>query len=130
LLVLDELWYSEEHVWVRPEENNTVTLGVTDYAQLELGHLDYIELPNEGDSIVSREPFGSVECAKVVTDLYSPVSGKVVAVNEDVIDNPTFINFWPYTKGWIIRARLSSLDELKDLMPAEDYEEYILTRSF
>ena len=115
---------------MRPEENNTVTLGVTDYAQLELGHLDYIELPNEGDSIVSREPFGSVECAKVVTDLYSPVSGKVVAVNEDVIDNPTFINFWPYTKGWIIRARLSSLDELKDLMPAEDYEEYILTRSF
>ncbi|MBN1843290.1 MAG: glycine cleavage system protein GcvH [Deltaproteobacteria bacterium] len=128
MLVLDELHYSEEHIWVRREGDHTVTLGITDYAQLELGDLNYIELPNEGDEIVYCEPFGSVECAKLVNDLYAPVCGKVLAVNRDVIDNPTLINRSPYSQGWVIRARVYSLDELELLMSADDYEEYVLSK--
>jgi len=101
---------------------------MTDYAQLELGGLNYIELPNEGDEIVYCEPFGSVECAKLVNDLYAPVCGKVLAVNRDVIDNPTLINQSPYSQGWVIRARLYSIDELDTLMSADDYEEYVLSK--
>lgn len=129
MLVLDELHYSEEHMWVRREGDHTVTLGMTDYAQLKLGNLNYVELPNEGDEIVYCEPFGSVECAKLVNDLYAPVCGKVLAVNRDVIDNPTLINRSPYSQGWVIRARLYSLDELDTLMSADDYEEYVLTKA-
>ncbi len=128
MLVLDELHYSEEHIWVRREGDHTVTLGMTDYAQLELGDLNYIELPNEGDEIVYCEPFGSVECAKLVNDLYAPVCGKVLAVNRDVIDNPILINRSPYSQGWVIRARLYSVDELDVLMSADDYEEYVLSK--
>ena len=130
MLVLDELRYSEEHVWVRPEGDHTVTLGITDYAQLELGDLNYVELPNEGDEIVYCESFGSVECAKLVTHLYAPVCGQVIAVNRDVIDNPTLINFSPYKRGWIVRVKLFGLDELDKLMSADDYEEYVLMNIF
>lgn len=129
MLVLDELQYSEEHMWVRQEGDHTVTVGMTDYAQLNLGDLDYVELPNEGDEIVYCEPFGSVECARLVTDLYAPVCGTVLAVNQDVIDNPSLINYSPYNKGWIIRAKLSKLEELDILMSADDYEDYMLTNS-
>ena len=129
MLVLDELRYSEEHVWVRPDGNHTVTLGLTDYAQLELGELNYVELLNEGDHMAYCEPFGNVECARVITDLYAPLGGRVVAVNRDVIDNPKLINYSPYNHGWIIRAKLNSFDELNTLMSSDDYEEYILANS-
>jgi len=129
LRVHDDLRYSEEHIWVRREQNHTVSIGVTDYAQLELGDLNYVELPNEGDEIVSRQPFGSVECEKLVTDLYAPVCGKVVAVNREVIDNPALINDSPYKRGWVIRAKLLSLEEWNALMSADDYEEYVLAKT-
>ncbi|MBW1740503.1 MAG: glycine cleavage system protein GcvH [Deltaproteobacteria bacterium] len=130
MLVLDELQYSEEHIWVRFEENHTVTLGITDFAQLQLGKLNYVLLPNEGDEIVINEAFGCVECGRLVNDLYAPVCGRVVSVNREVIDDPTLINYSPYAEGWIIRAKLSSLDELDMLMSSDDYEEYILTNYF
>jgi glycine cleavage system H protein len=129
LLVLDELQYSEEHMWVRREGNHTISIGVTDYAQSMLGELNYVELPNEGDDIVICEPFGSVECEKLVTDLYAPVCGVVTGVNREVIDNPSLINYSPYKKGWVIRAKLFSIPELDLLLSAEDYEEYILTNT-
>jgi glycine cleavage system H protein len=129
LRVLDDLRYSEEHIWVRREQNHTVSIGVTDFAQLELGELNYVELPNEGDEIISRQPFGSVECEKLVTDLYAPVCGLVVAVNREVIDNPALINDSPYKRGWVIRAKLLSLEELNTLMSADDYEEYVLGKT-
>jgi glycine cleavage system H protein len=128
LLVLDELQYSEDHIWVRYEENHTVTLGITDFAQLQLGNLNYVELPNEGDEIVTCECFASVECSRLFNDIYAPVCGQVVSVNQEVIDNPALINYSPYTQGWIIRAKLLSLDDLDLLMSADDYEEYILTK--
>ncbi len=126
MLILDELCYSEEHIWVRREEDHTVTLGITDYAQSELGDLNYVELPNEGDEIIPYEPFGSIECSGIITDLYAPLAGHVLEVNEDAIDNPGIINYSPYKEGWVIRAKLSSSDELDSLMSADDYEEYIL----
>ena len=127
MLVIDELRYSEEHVWVRYEENHTVTLGLTDFAQCQLGKLNYVELPNEGDDIVTREPLGSVECSCLVNDLYSPVYGRVVSVNRDVIDDPSLVNYSPYNDGWIMRAKLFSLHDLEILMSADEYEKYILT---
>lgn len=127
MLVLDELQYSEEHMWVRHEGNHTISIGVTDYAQLALGELNYVELPNEGDDIVMCEAFGSVECEKLVTDLYAPVCGVVTEVNREVIDNPLLINCSPYKQGWVIRAKLYSVAELDLLLSADDYEEYILT---
>ena len=130
MLVLDELRYSEEHLWVRHEGNHTVTLGMTDYAQSELGDLCYVELPNEGDEIADSEPFGSVECARTVTDLYAPFCGHVLEVNQEVINDPTVVNASPYQKGWMIRARLSALEVLNDLMSADDYEDYILADVF
>lgn len=126
-LVLDELKYSEEHVWVRYEGNHTVTLGVTDFAQFQLGEFNYVELSNEGDEIVACELFGSVESGRVFNDIYSPVSGRIIAVNWAVIDKPTLMNDSPYHKGWIARAKLFSLDDLNLLMSADDYEKYILT---
>ena len=127
MLVLDELRYSEEHVWVRYEENHTVTIGLTDFAQCQFGKLNYVELPNEGDDIVTREPLGSVECSCLVNDLYSPVYGRVVSVNRDVIDDPSLVNYSPYNDGWIMRAKLFSLHDLEILMSADEYEKYILT---
>ncbi len=129
MLVLDELRYSEEHVWVRRDGEHTVTLGMTDYAQLELGELNYVELLNEGDHMAYCEPFGSVECARIVTDLYAPLGGKVVEINRDVLNNPKLINFYPYSQGWIVRAKLKTFDELDELMSSDDYEEYVLANS-
>ena len=127
MLVLDELRYSEDHIWVRDEDNHTITLGITDFAQLQLGKLNYVELPNEGDEIVTRECFASVECSRLFNDLYAPVCGQVVSVNREVIEDPTLINYSPYNQGWIIRAKLYYLDDLDMLMSSDDYEEYILT---
>jgi glycine cleavage system H protein len=127
LLILDELQYSEDHIWVRYEENHTVTLGITDFAQLQLGKLNYVELPNEGDEIITRECFACVECSRLFNDLYAPVSGQVISVNREVIDDPSLINYSPYNQGWVIRAKLFSLDDLGMLMSADDYEKYILT---
>jgi glycine cleavage system H protein len=127
LLVLDELQYSEGHIWVRYEENGTVTLGITDFAQLQLGRLNHVELPNEGDEINTHECFACVECSRLFNDLYSPVCGLVISVNREVINDPSLIKYSPYNQGWIVRAKLSSLDELDMLMSADDYEEYILT---
>lgn len=114
-------------MWVRHEGNHTISIGVTDYAQLALGQLNYVELPNEGDDIVICEAFGSVECEKLVTDLYAPVCGVVTEMNREVIDNPLLINYSPYKQGWVIRAKLYSVAELDLLMSGDDYEEYILT---
>ena len=127
MLVLDELQYSEDHIWVRYEENHTVTLGITDFAQLQLGKLNYVELPNEGDEIATCECFASVECDRLFNDLYAPVCGRVVSVNQEVINDPSLINYSPYYQGWIIRAKLFSLHDLDMLMSDDDYEKYILT---
>jgi glycine cleavage system H protein len=117
-----ELRYSEEHEWVKVE-GEKVTVGITDFAQSELGDIVFVELPEVGDEITADEPFGSVESVKTVSELYAPVSGKVVAINEDLNDSPEFVNESPYEKAWMIVIELSDSSEVDKLMTAEQYEE-------
>lgn len=119
-----ELKYSEEHEWVKVE-GNQVRIGITDFAQSELGDIVFVELPEVGDDIEADEPFGSVESVKTVSELYAPLSGKVVAVNEDLDDSPELVNESPYEKAWMITIELSDESELDKLMTAEQYEAMI-----
>lgn len=120
----NELRYSEEHEWVK-EEGGNVRIGITDFAQSELGDIVFVELPEVGDEVTANEPFGSVESVKTVSELYAPISGKVVEVNEDLSDSPEFVNESPYEKAWMIVVEPSNAGELDELMTAEQYEEMI-----
>ncbi|MFP7297363.1 glycine cleavage system protein GcvH [Neobacillus niacini] len=119
-----ELRYSEEHEWVK-NEGETVRVGITHFAQSELGDIVFVELPEVGDEVTADEPFGSVESVKTVSELYAPVSGKVVAVNEELSDSPEYVNESPYEKAWMIVIEPSNSSEIENLMTAEQYEEMI-----
>jgi glycine cleavage system H protein len=118
------LKYSKEHEWVLLE-GNTATIGITEYAQEELGDIVYVELPEVGEKVVKDDPFGAVESVKAVSDVYAPVSGSVLEINDVLPDNPETINDDPYGDGWMIRVELSDADDLADLMDAEEYAEYV-----
>ncbi|HVM95087.1 MAG TPA: glycine cleavage system protein GcvH [Candidatus Acidoferrales bacterium] len=120
----EDLKYSKEHEWVLVE-GNTATVGITDYAQDQLGDIVFVELPAIGDKVSKEDAFGVVESVKAVSDIYAPVSGKVLEVNDDLPDNPEMVNEDSYGDGWIIKIEMSDPDELKDLMSAAEYEEYI-----
>jgi glycine cleavage system H protein len=117
-----ELRYSEEHEWVKVEGEN-VRVGITDFAQSELGDIVFVELPEVGDTITVNEPFGSVESVKTVSELYAPISGKVVEINEDLNDSPEFVNESPYEKAWMVVVEPADSTEVDKLMTAEQYEE-------
>ncbi|MCY9391642.1 glycine cleavage system protein GcvH, partial [Bacillus haynesii] len=117
-----ELRYSEEHEWVKTE-GDKVRIGITDFAQSELGDIVFVELPEVGDEIKADEPFGSVESVKTVSELYAPINGKVVEVNEDLEDSPEFVNESPYEKAWMIIVEPSDASEIENLMTAEQYED-------
>ena len=119
-----ELLYSKEHEWVR-REGSDLRIGITDFAQSELGDIVFVELPEVGDEVESDEPFGSVESVKTVSELYSPVSGKVVEVNEDLDDSPEYVNESPYENAWMIVVELSDDAELDELLSAEAYEAFV-----
>ena len=119
-----ELKYSKEHEWIKVE-GNTVTIGITDYAQDSLGDVVYVELPNEGAAMVQGETFGVIESVKAVSDLYSPVSGNVIEVNDSIIDNPDVVNEEPYGDAWMLKVELSSAEELDGLMSSEDYQQHV-----
>ncbi|MEH7384133.1 glycine cleavage system protein GcvH [Bacillus sp. JJ1521] len=119
-----ELRYSEEHEWVKVEGAN-VRIGITDFAQSELGDIVFVELPEIGDEIKADEPFGSVESVKTVSELYAPISGKVVEINEDLDDSPEFVNESPYEKAWMIVVEPANAGDVENLMTAEQYEEMI-----
>lgn len=119
-----DLRYSEEHEWVKLEDGK-VRIGITHFAQSELGDIVFVELPQVGDDIKTDDPFGSVESVKTVSELYAPVSGKVVEVNTDLEDNPEFVNESPYDKAWMIVVELSDASEIDNLMTVEQYEEMI-----
>jgi glycine cleavage system H protein len=118
------LKYSKEHEWVLVE-GTSATIGITEYAQEELGDIVFVELPEVGEKIVKDDPFGAVESVKAVSDIYAPVSGEVMEVNEILPDNPETINDDPYGDGWMVRVELSDIDDLKDLMDADEYAEYV-----
>ena len=119
--VPEELQYTSSHEWVRTEDD-TATIGITDYAQEELGDIVYVELPEEGATFDAGDAFGTVESVKAVSDLNTPVGGEVVEVNEALSDNPEKINEDPYGDGWMVKLRVS--DE-GDLLSASDYEQLL-----
>ncbi len=120
-----ELKYSKTHEWVRMEGEKEVVIGITDYAQQELGDIVYLELPEEGDVVEKDSAFGVIESTKATEDLYAPVSGTVIEVNTPLLDSPEVINEDPYGDGWMIRVEIDDQSELDDLMSAEDYMKYI-----
>ncbi|HEE9034615.1 TPA: glycine cleavage system protein GcvH [Bacillus cereus] len=118
----NNLRYSEEHEWVKTE-GNEVVIGITHFAQGELGDIVFVELPEVGATIEANEPFGSVESVKTVSELYAPVSGKVVAVNEELSDQPELVNESPYEGAWMVKVELSDANQVEKLLTAEKYAE-------
>ncbi|MGB6837253.1 MAG: glycine cleavage system protein GcvH [Dehalococcoidia bacterium] len=116
--------YTKEHEWVRVE-NNLSTIGITDYAQDQLGDLVYLDLPSPGTQVKQLDKLGEIESVKAVSDLYSPVSGEVVEVNQEVVDRPELVNESPYGQGWLVRMRLADPAEVDGLLTAEQYDELI-----
>ncbi len=122
------LKYTKEHEWVRVEDD-LVIIGITDYAQDALGEIVYIELPSEGDEVTKGEPFGAVESTKSVSDLYAPISGEVVEVNEALLDSPEAINEDSYGEGWMVKVKHYDIRDLDDLMDSDEYTEFIEKQS-
>lgn len=120
----EELKYSKEHIWLRIEGNRAV-VGMTDYAQEELGTIAAVELPDEGDQVEQEDSMGSVEARKTVAELYAPITGLVLSVNDEVVDTPSLVNDDPYDGGWLLELELEDRDELKGLMSADDYADYV-----
>ena len=120
----EELKYSKEHLWIRVEGKRAV-IGITDYAQQELGTISAVELPEVGDELEQDDSFGTVEARKTVAELYAPVSGSVLEVNSEIVDAPEIINDDPYDAGWLLVVEMADSEELKLLMSAEDYLEQV-----
>lgn len=117
----DDLKYAATHEWVREEEDGTVTVGISDHAQDLLGDIVFIELPEEGSTVSARDEMSVVESVKAASDIYAPVSGEIIAVNEDLTDSPEVVNTSPYEDGWICRIRPDDPNELAELMDAKAY---------
>ncbi len=120
----EELKYSKEHIWVRVERGSAV-IGITDFAQEELGPVSGVELPDVGDELDQDDSIGSIEARKTVADIYAPFSGTVLAVNQEVLDNPSLVNDDPYDGGWLVEVELADVEELKGLMSVDDYADYV-----
>jgi len=120
--------YAKSHEYVHVEAG-IGTIGITDYAQKELGDVVFVELPQVGTQLEAADELGSIESVKAVSELFAPVSGEVVEINETLAEKPELVNTDPYGDGWMIRVRLSDPTELDDLMNAEEYEEYVETES-
>ncbi len=121
--VPEDLHYSKDHEWVRVE-GDVAVIGITDYAQNSLGDVVYVELPKADEEFAANESFGSVESVKAVSEMFSPVSGSVIAVNEALADEPEKVNGDPYGEGWMIRVRMSSPGEVDSLLTAAEYEDF------
>ena len=116
--------YSKEHEWIMVD-GDSGTVGITDYAQDQLGDIVFVDLPAPGTAVRYMEKFGEIESVKAVSELFSPVTGEVTDVNAALHDNPQYVNDSPYDEGWMAKVRLSDMGELDKLMAAEQYDEYI-----
>ncbi len=121
----NDLLYTKEHEWIKKEEGNKVRIGITDFAQDELGDIVFVELPEVDDTVDANDSFGSVESVKTVSELYAPVNGTVVEVNEELEDSPELVNESPYENAWMIVVELNDESELNDLLTAEQYQAII-----
>ena len=119
-----DLKYTEDHEWIRLE-GEIALIGITDYAQGELGDVVYVDLPAEGDEFAKQDVFGSIEAVKAASDLFCPISGNVVETNEEVVDAPETINKDPYGSGWMVKIKVSDVSELDNLLDAAGYEQHI-----
>jgi glycine cleavage system H protein len=120
----EELKYSKEHFWVRLEGNRAV-IGITDYAQAELGNITSVELPEPGDELEQDDSFGSIEARKTVAELYAPLTGTVLEVNSELGNSPEFVNDDPYDAGWLVVIEIADAEEMNLLMSSEFYEDYV-----
>jgi glycine cleavage system H protein len=118
------LYYSKSHEWVKVLENDEVLVGITDFAQSELGDVVFVDLPEAGDSITQEEEFGAVESVKAASDLIAPVSGEILEINEDLVGEPELLNQDPY-ENWLLKVKLDNTDQLEELLSLEQYEEFI-----
>ena len=120
--VPSNLHYTKDHEWVKVEGDGTVTVGITDYAQAALGDVTFIDLPKVGKQLESADVFGTVESVKAASDLYSPVSGEVIAINSSLNDTPDLVNREPYEKAWMIKIKLKGAAELDKLLDSSSYQ--------
>ncbi|RKU06199.1 glycine cleavage system protein H [Candidatus Poribacteria bacterium] len=123
-MIPDNLKYNESHEWVKPE-NDIATIGITDYAQSEIQDIVYVELPEVGTPLTHKTEFGVIESVKAAFDLYAPVSGEVIAVNESLLDAPEQVNESPYDDGWFLKITMTDPSELDNLLDAEGYQAHI-----
>ena len=125
MAVTESIYYTKEHEWVQIDRDNIATIGITDFAQESLGDITYVQLPKEGDDVKKDDPFGVVESVKAVSDLYSPVTGRVVEVNVPLLSAPELINEDPQSDGWMIKVEIKDDSDVKGLMSEEEYQAYI-----
>lgn len=118
----DDLKYTQEHEWVRNNGDGTVTIGITDFAQGELGDIVFVELEPKGSDFEKDDIFGTVEAVKTVSELFAPVSGEIIEINDALEDDPELVNSDPYGDGWMVKMKLSDSSELDDLLSASDYK--------
>lgn len=122
--ILDELKYTKNHEWIRLEGEEAY-IGITDYAQNELGDVVFVEVETEGETLDKEETFGTIEAVKTVSDLLMPLGGEILEFNSELEDKPEIVNKDPYGEGWIIKVKLQNKDEVEDLYSAEQYKELI-----
>lgn len=122
--IIEHYLYTKEHEWINIEDN-IGTIGITDYAQSALGDITFVELPQQDAEVEQFEEFVSVESVKAASDIFSPMSGRVIEVNSKIEDDPGIINRYCYTKGWMVKIEITSMDETSNLMTAEEYENYL-----
>ncbi|MCH7874785.1 MAG: glycine cleavage system protein GcvH [Gemmatimonadetes bacterium] len=120
-----DLRYTEEHEYIRSEAGGVVIIGITDYAQGELGDIVYVDLPDVGTSLARMDVFGTIEAVKAVSELFSPLAGEVIEINDALDKDPSLVNKDPYDDGWMIKMQIRSEGELNELLPASDYAQHI-----
>ena len=120
----DDLCYKREHIWVRVQGSRG-TIGVTDFAQREMGEILFVDLPDEGAQVEKDDVFGSLESSKTVAELHSPLTGEIVSINKDLEEEPSLINDDPYGKGWLVVVEIDDPTELEDMLNAADYEDFL-----
>ena len=123
-IIPEDLYYTKEHTWVKIDDKLAV-VGITDYGQDQLGTVVYIELPQKGDFVDAGDKVASIESLKATVDIFSPLTGKITNINDDLNNEPDLINSEPYTSGWLYEIEMKDLSEVEDLLTAEDYKKYL-----
>lgn len=126
--VPEDLHYSKDHEWVRVDGDQAI-VGITDYAQASLGDVVYVELPKTGEQFAANEPFGSVESVKAVSEVFTPIAGSIVTINESLADEPEKVNNDPYNEGWMIRLKMDNPSAVDSLLTAAEYEDFTKAES-